>query len=242
AEVWCRRRRWWLRLRGVRLLSALGAGGPAVLELFADPRAEVRAQAAEWAAQQPGEAPLERLLELLDDPRELCRFAVKDALLRRGGAAAEPIARHLARAGARPHEALEVAAGIAEPRFLPAAAAHTAAPDAEVRALAASLLGAVGGAEAVERLVALLDDEDAAVRAAATTALARLRHWPAAGPIAERLGDPAWAVRRAAGLGLRELGAPGLLLLRHALDAPDRFARDMARQVLDLPDTPAAAR
>jgi hypothetical protein len=242
AEGWCRRRRWWWRLRGVRLLSALDAGSPAVLDLFADPRAEVRAQAAEWAAQQPGDAALGRLVELLDDPRLVCRFAVKDALLRRGKAAEEAMALHLAQPDARPLEALEVAAGLAGPGFLPAGLTHSRSPDAAVRARSAVLLGAIGGAHAVERLTALLGDGDASVRAAAATALGRLGHWPSAGSLSERLGDPAWAVRRAAALALRELGAPGLLLLRRGLGDPDRFARDMARQVLDLPDTPAAAR
>jgi hypothetical protein len=243
AEGWCRRRRWWLRLRGARLLSALDTGnGAVVLALFADPRAEVRAQAAEWAAQQPGDGPIGHLLELLDDPRPVCRFAVKDALLRHGFAAEEPIARYLARSEPRPHEALEVAAGIAGPRFLPAGMRYAGAEDPAVRARAAVLLGGIGGAEAVARLTALLGDDEADVRAAAATALGRLAHWPAAGALSERLADPAWAVRRAAGLALRDIGAPGLLLLRRSLTMPDRFGRDMARQILDLPDTPATAR
>jgi hypothetical protein len=38
---------------------------------------------------------------------------------------------------------------------------------------------------------------------------------------------------------MRRLGSPGLLMLRRALDDPDRFAADIARQVLDMPDTTA---
>jgi hypothetical protein len=45
-----------------------------------------------------------------------------------------------------------------------------------------------------------------------------------------------WDVRRAAGLALRATGAPGAILLRWAKDDEERFASDMARQVLDLPD------
>jgi hypothetical protein len=33
------------------------------------------------------------------------------------------------------------------------------------------------------------------------------------------------------------MGPPGVLTLRGALNDADRFARDMARQLLDLPDT-----
>jgi hypothetical protein len=43
-------------------------------------------------------------------------------------------------------------------------------------------------------------------------------------------------VRRRSGLALIAMGAPGVLALRGALDDEDRFARDMARQLLDLPD------
>jgi hypothetical protein len=236
AERWCGQRRWWRRLWGARLLTALGAGTPRVLDLLADPRPEVRAQAAEWAGGQHGAEPIRRLLELLDDERPLCRFAVKDALLRHGGAASAPIAEYLADGSAgRPEEALEVATGVAGPGLLEPAVAHAGSADPAVRAQAAALLGAIGGSVATERLTTLIDDEDAAVRAAAAASLGRLGHWPAAVRLQVRLADPAWAVRRAAALALREMGAPGVLLLRRAREHPDRFARDMAQQVLDLP-------
>jgi hypothetical protein len=51
--------------------------------------------------------------------------------------------------------------------------------------------------------------------------------------------DSAWRVRKEAGLSLRALGAPGTLFLRRALRSDDRFAADMAQQVLDLPATAA---
>ena len=63
--------------------------------------------------------------------------------------------------------------------------------------------------------------------------LGALGHWPSSPLLADSLGDPAWEVRRAAGLALDRLGGPGQLYLRRALDSTDRFARDMARQVLD---------
>jgi len=81
----------------------------------------------------------------------------------------------------------------------------------------------------------LLDDESH-VRAAAAVALGRMRHWQAGSQLAERLRDERWRVRREAGLALRAIGAPGTLLLRRALKGNDRFAADMAQQVLDLPE------
>ena len=74
------------------------------------------------------------------------------------------------------------------------------------------------------------------VRAAAAQALGKLRHWPAAAALAALLRDRAWEVRRAAGFALRALGAPGLLFLRRSLQDTDRYAADMARHVLGLPD------
>jgi hypothetical protein len=52
------------------------------------------------------------------------------------------------------------------------------------------------------------------------------------------LSDPSWSVRRAAGRALDALGAAGHVVLRSHLFDEDRYARDMARQILDA----AAAR
>jgi HEAT repeat protein len=82
----------------------------------------------------------------------------------------------------------------------------------------------------------MLDDPEPSVRAAAAVALGRLGHWPAAPAIAARLRDPVWVVRRDAALALRGLGPAGELLLERALRDEDGFARDMARQTLDLPE------
>jgi HEAT repeat protein len=88
----------------------------------------------------------------------------------------------------------------------------------------------------VEVLMELLGDEDAGVRASAAEALGKLGHWPAAPSVARLLRDPAWRVRREAGLALRALGSPGQLLLRRSLADEDRFAAEMSRQILDLPE------
>jgi HEAT repeat protein len=132
--------------------------------------------------------------------------------------------------------ALVVAVGLAEPRLLTPALCLCRDPSPRVRALAATLLGALGGSAGVEDLTALLTDPTPAVRAAAARALGRLGHWPAAPALAPLLRDRVWAVRREAALALHVLGAPGLLFLRRYLADADRFAADMARQVLDLPE------
>ena len=132
-----------------------------------------------------------------------------------------------------------VAAGLAEPRFAGPALRLCRDPIPETRALAAGLLGQLGGSEAVAVLTELMGDSDSAVRAAAARALGNLNHWPAAPDLARALRDRAWDVRREAGRALRALGSPGILLLRRYLSDEDAFASDMARQVLDIPESAA---
>ena len=85
----------------------------------------------------------------------------------------------------------------------------------------------------------MLGDNDPNVRAAAASALGRMRYWQAGAQLAERLRDQRWQVRREAGLALRGLGAAGTLFLRRAVRGDDRFAADMAEQVLELPEAAA---
>jgi len=234
-ERWCSARGWGRRLRGVRLLTMLGRGDAVVPALLDDPRPEVRAQAAQWVGEHPEPATIERLLAMLSDPETLCRFTVKDSLLRMGRPAVEPLLGYLSRArGAPAVEALGLAAGIADARFLAPALEMCRASGADERARAASLVGSIGGAQATDALTGLLDDPHPDVRASAAGGLGKLSHWPAAGRLADLLSDSSWDVRRTAAVALRAFGAPGVLMLKRALTDEDRFASDMARQVLEL--------
>ena len=168
AEALCRSRRWWRRLRGVRLLTMLGGGESVVPPLLRDPDPAVRAQAAEWAADHPLPQVTEALLALLGDPTSLCRAAVQDSLLRMGARAAEPLARYLASAsGIGCEGALEVAAGSPDTRFLRPALTLAGDPSPRLRSRAAALLGALGGPEAVAALTVQLADPAPEGRAAA---------------------------------------------------------------------------
>jgi HEAT repeat protein len=241
ARKLCESGRWARRLRGARILSRLDVVDPVVQRLLSDPHPAVRAQAAEWAAAQPSETLIAAMLTLLADPATQARFAVQNALLRMGGVVAAPLAAFLeAHTGRAAEAGLRVAESLAEASFGPAALRLSRNEDVGVRIAAAKLLGAVGDAAAAERLIQLLDDTDSSVRAAAAQGLGRMQHWQAASLLAYRLRDSAWRVRRAAGLALRSIGAPGALFLRRAIKEDDRFAADMAQQVLDLPAAAAS--
>ena len=240
ARLLCEHRWWTRRLRGARILSRLDVPDPLVHKLLADPKPAVRAQAAEWAASQPSVEVISSMLELLADPATQARFAVQNALLRMGNVIAGPLSAFLETHSGRAAEAgLRVAESVAATSFLPAALRHSHAEDAGVREAAAKLLGGIAGAEAGARLMEMLSDDDAKVRAAAASALGRMHYWQAATLLAERLRDQRWNVRREAGLALRALGAAGTLFLRRALKGDDRFAADMAEQVLELPEAAA---
>jgi len=240
ARALCQQQRWARRLRGARILSRLDVPDPLVLKLLADPHPAVRAQAAEWAAAQPSVEVISAMLELLADPATQARFAVQNAWLRMGNVIAGPLSTFLETHSDRAAEAgLRVAESVAEPRFLASALRLSRAENIGVREAAAKLLGAIAGAEPAARLVEMLADGDSHVRAAAASALGRMHYWQAGSQLAERLRDQRWHVRREAGLALRAIGAPGTLLLRRALKGDDRFAADMAQQVLDLPEAAA---
>ncbi|HET9776327.1 MAG TPA: HEAT repeat domain-containing protein [Gemmatimonadaceae bacterium] len=241
ARKLCEHRRWTRRLRGARILSRLDVPDPLVRTLLADPHPAVRAQAAEWAAAQPSEEVISAMLALLADPATQARFAVQNALLRMGGVIAGPLAAFLETHTGRAAEAgLRVAESVAEPSFVAAALRFSAVEDdAGIRVAAARLLGAIAGEAAAARLTEMLKDPESRVRAAAAQSLGRMQHWQAGSLLFDCMRDSAWRVRKEAGLSLRALGAPGTLFLRRALRSDDRFAADMAQQVLDLPATAA---
>lgn len=238
AGRWCRRRQAWRRLRGARLFTLTGQGRDVVVSLLDDDDAEVRAQAARWVAAHGGPEDVARLLPLLEDSSPLVRLTAGDGLLRRGAHALEPLVSYLAQPRSpAATAALRIAQGVSHPRLLPAAQRWSGAHDEAPRAAAAGLLAALGGSAATQRLTQLCADPAATVRAEAAKGVGSSGHWPSTAALAQLLGDPAWDVRRAAGLALRELGAPGLLFLRRGLKSTDPFAAEMARQALDLPDT-----
>jgi len=110
--------------------------------------------------------------------------------------------------------------------------------DVEQRIAAARALGRMEATDCATSLVGALQDQAWAVRAQAAHALGHMRAEIALLALPTRLTDPAWWVRHHAAHALREFGTEGRRELeRIAAHSPDRYARDMAREVLaDWPD------
>ena len=237
ANSLCQSRFWWRRLQGIRLLTLLDGGEEVVPGLLKDMHPAVRCQAVEWAAAHPSNTVIEILLKMLDNRRDPAHFSIQDSLLRMGYPATEPLREALnSPTASNMAGILEVATGLASPRFLAPGLELCSNQEPTVRSLAAKLLGALGGGEAAEVLTGMLSDQDPQARQAAAAALGKLGHWPAASAVAGLLRDPVWAVRREAGLALRNFGAPGHLILRRSLGDEWAPAAEMAKQVLDIPN------
>lgn len=236
AKDYCKSRRWRNRLRGARLLTNLDEPDSLVRRLLRDPHPDVRAQAAEWAAIQPTAAIIEEMLVLLGDSDTEFRFAVQDALLRMGREVVGPLAEYLDRSeGVAAELGLNLAAAIAEPRFLSSGLRLSRSENPSVRESAIRLLASVGGNEAEARITEALHDSAPAVRAAAAAGLGRIKHWRSAIQLSKMLADPAWSVRRESAVALRRIGGPGLLLLQRAASSSEPVVSDIAQLTLDTP-------
>lgn len=236
ARKFCRSSSWRYRLRGARLLTNLEEPDPILMDLLHDPNPGVRAQAAEWAATNPSLLIIEQMLDLLGDADTLSRFAVQDSLLRMGRVIVEPLAAFLGqRAGDAAEVGLELAEAVAEPTFLKAAFKHAREGSPQVKVAACALLAAIGGDAASSQLMSLLDNDDERVRAISARGLGKMRHWPAATRLSAMLADGNWEVRREAAMALRQIGGPGLLLLRKAAAGTDDRSSAVAQLILDTP-------
>jgi HEAT repeat protein len=89
--------------------------------------------------------------------------------------------------------------------------------------------------EAIPALVMALADENWPVRAMAAQALGRLSATPAVEALSACVGDRSWWVRHHAAYALVNLGEEGRdALCELAARSDDRYAREMAREALDM--------
>ncbi len=225
-------RRWRLRVQAAQLQYLVDHPDFDHRRLLADRHHVVRARAAESLTAAQAAEHVDLLVQLLRDDSVAVRLAVQQKLLDVGSRAVPVLLDELEGSG-HVLEVLEVAANLADPRLVEALVGHTRSDDPEVRATAARALGSGSGPGAASVLDELCTDDDPEVRVAAIDGLSRMESQASVATIGRALGDRSWLVRRAAGLALDRLGAPGRLILRGHLHASDPFARDMARQVLD---------
>jgi len=198
----------------------------------------VRVEVLHWAAGRADGQVIDALVARLVDPARLCRFTVRDSLLRVGQPAASALVQFLERDDSVAlADALFVARGLAQPELVAPAIRLCGHAQPIVRARAVAVLGALGGDAAAAVLLERLHDDEAAVREAAARAIGAIGHWGGASALAERLLDTSFPVRREAAISLRRLGSVGVLVLRRAKQSSNAFAVDMATQVLDLPDS-----
>jgi HEAT repeat protein len=237
-----RSRRWRRRLLAAQLAHLLPRGDATRGLLMVDRQPVVRARAVESLNGIDGADHAPALVELLADSDSSVAFAAQQALLRAGTDAVPHLAAALERpeyAGGVP--ALEVAAFLPDPRLEPVLAALAAERDAGVRAATARALGACGTPASWPVVATLLDDAEADVRAAAAAAAGSLGATALATTLGRMLSDRVWDVRYESARALVELGPAGLLVLRcHRADA-DRFARDIATQMLEIAGARAPA-
>lgn len=236
-DAWTRSPWWWRRLRGVRTLVQLDEPPQAYRSMLTDRRPEVRAEVAGWAARDLDPDTISRLVGMLATDVKGCRFAAEDALRRLGAAAVPALTHYLSGPAERAAVALAIVSAAGTPALLPVATRWSRAADPANRAASAALLAAVGTDQAGRVLVELLEDPDPRVRAAAAAGLGEVALWAAAPQLTQHLRDPVWSVRRSAAVALRGLGPVGRLCLRRALDDPDPRAVEIARHVLDLPES-----
>lgn len=235
AESLCQSRWWWRRLRGVRVLGVVGGREERVLALAGDREPLIREQVAHWCGDHPSPAALLTLIGMLADPARASRFAVQNALSRIGVPAVEPLIARLRTSGdvAELVAGLGVARAVGDARLASVVVEHTRSPEPGIRRAACRALGRIGGEAGEARLLDRLADDEAAVVAAAATALGELGHWPAAPALSRLLSSPSWDIRSCAAAALARLGAPGELVLSRAARSSEPAAADVAQHALD---------
>lgn len=233
-----RSRNWRMRVQAAQLQYLVLHPDFDRVKLLTDKHHLVRARTAESLTPEQTPKFIDELMTMLSDMSPAARFAAQQSLLQAGPACVPKLLLHLQSPDTDVLQALEVAANLADPRLIDVLDTHAQSSDPKIREMAAKALGNGAGDDSIQMLHRLVGDPDAAVRSRAIESLARMESLTSATLIGRRLSDQVFQVRRTAGLALEQLGPAGRMTLRRHLTDPDRFARDMARQVLDA----AAAR
>lgn len=179
---------------------------------------------------------LDRTLDLLDKETSARALLLADSMIGFGPAAVPSIAGRLEHPAVTERALLIRVLGlIGDPEAADTVASFLDHADTEVRIAAASSLGRVGTMATIPRLIAAGGDDDWRVRARVASSLGDLGAAEALPLLESLLEDPGWWVRQNAARSLARLPGGEEALLA-ALECPDRFAADAAREQLELMD------
>jgi HEAT repeat protein len=243
-----RSRQWQKRLRAAERLGYLGDGGStsALVDTLQDPVLAVRFAAARSLARLGESRCVGPILLAFDLPGEMNQRRVAETLQAFGPAAVAPLLDVLVNVhGTYSDNAIGLAARVlgmlraaeaAEP--LSALLGHS---DFRVRLNAVRALGLAGAHGAADDVAKLVSDPAWEVRNAAVQSLGRLRAVHHLALMTSALRDASWWVRFSAAQALWNSGEPGRRALAEAMTGdPDRFARDISRQILEEHGAPEA--
>ena len=227
---------WFRRVQAARLAHVLpDHERPAVDRLLTDSSASVQSATIESFGSDQVAQHATAILKHLGHPNQSVRFTAQQALLRGDGRLTEPLRDWLADAtGEAAQFGLEVAANLNDPRLVHAISEFSTSLDPTVRRLVARATPAGLQQAHLGFFEALLDDADPLVRATAIDSSVKINADWLLPRVADALTDKSWRVRRTAGRALADSGSLGDLFLRAALDSPDPFAADTARQFLEM--------
>jgi hypothetical protein len=235
-----RSRQDWRRAQAVRELGQCGGDGPlaVLMEATHDTSPEVRRGAREGLLCDRRPTSVKAAIRAyLEDGR--IGTAFKRSFYARLAATAGDELRHLLRVGSLSQDeeklALEAMGDSRNADVLPMARERLTAPDPELRATAARVVGKLGDQESMPVLAQLLEDTEWYVRAAAAKAFASLpQEAQSQRRLAALLEDEVWWVRANAAHALAQHGDEGMDTLLAAIGGPDNYSRDAALAALGL--------
>lgn len=233
------------RNHGARARAAVHLGymggqtaAPALIDALQDEQLDVRLAAAQALVQLQHASAVIPILDALALPGRWAGQRATELLQAMGTPVIGPL-RWLLKPAAIPRSAETMAVVLNVLGLLKAReAVDEVAPllahaDSEVRVAAAKALGNLGDTRIAASLLIALRDPAWEVRSMAAKSLGRLQLQAALPELTAALADPAWWVRYNAAGAIAALGVDGMRALRLAMDtAPDNFARDISRQLL----------
>lgn len=224
------------RLQAVHLLSEIAtrADETLLMDILDSRSPSMRFGAARGLVRLGSRPGLERILDAVARSEPGGAVLLAEALVGYGAAAVEPISRRLLEGGDLPKPLLLRVLGLIGDREAAGVlASFLSDPDPEVRVPAVSALGTAGTAASVPLVEALAGDPDWRVRARAAATLGDLGDGTAIPTLRTLLRDSSWWVRQNSATALAKL-PDGARELVSALDDPDPFAADAARERLEL--------